>query len=98
VSPDSDLRVPLLAARAGMSVRHVSREFTRLVGTPPGQYVERVRVEAARRLLEAEPVTVGVAARRRGFGTAETMRQAFARRLGIPRRLPEAVRPHCTVH
>jgi transcriptional regulator GlxA family with amidase domain len=83
-SPESDLRVSLLAARAGMSVRHFSREFARLVGTPPGQYVERVRVEAARRLLDTEPVTVGVAARRCGFGTAETMRQAFVRRLGIP--------------
>jgi transcriptional regulator GlxA family with amidase domain len=82
--PEADLRVPLLAAHAGMSVRHFSREFTRLVGMPPGQYVERVRVEAARRLLEAEPVTVGVAARRAGFGSAETMRQAFLRRVGIP--------------
>jgi transcriptional regulator GlxA family with amidase domain len=82
--PAADLRVPVLAARVGMSPRHFSREFTRLVGTPPGDYVERVRIEAARRLLESEPVTVAVAATRAGFGSAETLRRAFLRRVGVP--------------
>ncbi|MHA6797106.1 GlxA family transcriptional regulator [Pseudonocardia bannensis] len=81
--PTSDLRVPVLAARVGMSARHFSREFTRLVGTPPGDYVERVRVEAARGLLESAPVTVTAAATRSGFRSAETMRRAFLRRLGV---------------
>jgi transcriptional regulator GlxA family with amidase domain len=82
--PSADLRVPVLAARVGMSERHFSREFTRALGAPPGDYVERVRVDAARRLLESEPVLVSVAASRAGFGTAETMRRAFLRRLGVP--------------
>jgi transcriptional regulator GlxA family with amidase domain len=82
--PEADLRVPVLAELVGMSPRHFSREFTRQVGMTPGQYVEQVRLETARRLLESEPVTVPVAARRSGFGSAETMRQAFVRRLGIP--------------
>ncbi|HXV92649.1 MAG TPA: helix-turn-helix domain-containing protein [Pseudonocardia sp.] len=50
----------------------------------PAEYVERVRVDAARRLLESESVLVGVAAARCGFGSAETMRRAFLRRLGVP--------------
>jgi transcriptional regulator GlxA family with amidase domain len=82
--PAVDLRVPVLAGRVGMSPRHFSREFTRQVGMTPGQYVEQVRLDTARRLLESEPVTVSVAARRSGFGSAETMRQAFVRRLGVP--------------
>nr|WP_239029174.1 helix-turn-helix domain-containing protein [Pseudonocardia acidicola] len=81
--PAADLRIPVLAARVGMSTRHFSREFTRLVGTPPGDYVERVRVEAARELLESTAVTVSAAATRSGFGSAETMRRAFLRRLGV---------------
>jgi transcriptional regulator GlxA family with amidase domain len=81
--PAADLRVPVLAARVGMSERHFSREFTRALGSPPGDYVEQVRVDAARRLLETEPVLVSVAAARAGFGTAETMRRAFVRRLGV---------------
>ena len=82
--PAADLRVPVLARRCGMSERHFSREFTRLLGCPPGDYVEQVRVDTARRLLESGPVLVGVAAARAGFGSAETMRRAFLRRLGVP--------------
>ncbi|WP_214404050.1 GlxA family transcriptional regulator [Pseudonocardia lacus] len=89
--PAADLRVPVLAARVGMSERHFSREFTRALGTPPGDYVERVRVDAARRLLESEPLLVSVAAARAGFGTAETMRRAFLRRIGVP---PDHYRRH----
>ncbi|GAA1879782.1 GlxA family transcriptional regulator [Pseudonocardia ailaonensis] len=81
--PAADLRVPLLAGRVGMSERHFGREFTRLVGTPPGVYVERVRVEAARGMLEAGDLTVTAVAARCGFGSAETMRRAFLRRLGV---------------
>jgi transcriptional regulator GlxA family with amidase domain len=82
--PTADLRVPVLAARVGMSERHFSREFTRAVGSPPGDYVEQVRVDTARRLLESEPLLVSVAAARSGFGTAESMRRAFRRRVGVP--------------
>jgi transcriptional regulator GlxA family with amidase domain len=82
--PEADLRVPALAAHAGMSERHFSREFTRALGCPPGDYVEQVRVDAARRLLESGPAPVTVVAARTGFGTAETMRRAFLRRLGVP--------------
>jgi transcriptional regulator GlxA family with amidase domain len=81
--PAADLRVPALAARVGMSERHFSREFTRLLGCPPGDYVEKVRVDSARRLLESGPVLVTVAAERSGFGSAETMRRAFLRRIGV---------------
>jgi transcriptional regulator GlxA family with amidase domain len=82
-NPAADLRVPVLAARVGMSERHFSREFTKELGCPPGDYVEQVRVDTARRLLESEPVLVTVAAARAGFGSAETMRRAFLRRLGV---------------
>ncbi|MGE3286031.1 MAG: GlxA family transcriptional regulator [Pseudonocardia sp.] len=82
--PAADLRVPVLAARVGMSERHFSREFTRLLGATPAEYVEQVRVEAARRLLETEQVAVSRVASRCGFGSPETMRRAFLRRLGVP--------------
>ena len=42
-----------------------------------------MRVDEARRLLETEPVLVSVAATRCGFGSAETMRKAFLRRVGV---------------
>src|SRR5690606_28859944 len=50
--PEADLSVPALARRAAMSERHFARCFTAEVGLTPARYVERVRVETARRLLE----------------------------------------------
>ncbi len=82
VDPGADLGVPTLAAAAAMSTRNFTRVFTREVGCPPGRYVEQVRVEAARRLLESSDDTTDVIAERCGFGTAETMRRAFRRSLG----------------
>jgi transcriptional regulator GlxA family with amidase domain len=72
-----------LARRAAMSTRHFTRVFTVEVGEAPGAYVDRVRTEAARRQLEETDDTVNVIAARCGFGTAETMRRNFVRRMGI---------------
>ncbi|HEY9264023.1 MAG TPA: GlxA family transcriptional regulator [Mycobacterium sp.] len=72
-----------LARRAAMSPRHFTRVFTEEVGEAPGAYVERVRTEAARRQLEESDDTMTVIAARCGFGSAETLRRSFVRRLGI---------------
>lgn len=72
-----------LAGRAAMSTRHFTRVFTEEVGEAPGAYVERIRTEAARRQLEQTDDTVVAIATRCGFGTAETMRRNFVRRLGV---------------
>jgi transcriptional regulator GlxA family with amidase domain len=45
--------------------------------------VERARVEAAREMLEASATPVETVADRAGFGSAETMRRAFLRVLGV---------------
>jgi len=82
--PAGDHRVGALAARSAMSARHLTRVFTAEVGEPPGQYVERVRTEAARRALEESRDTVAAVARRCGFGSAETLRRTFVKRLGVP--------------
>ncbi|MBV8181288.1 MAG: DJ-1/PfpI family protein [Mycobacterium sp.] len=72
-----------LARLAAMSPRHFTRVFTGEVGEAPGAYVERVRTEAARRQLEQTDDTVVAIAARCGFGTAETMRRNFIRRIGV---------------
>ena len=82
-APGGDHRLPALAAAAAMSVRHFARVFTAEVGETPGRFVERVRVEAARRELETTDDTLDVVAARCGFGTAETLRRVFQRRLGV---------------
>ena len=88
-APGGDHTVARMAAAAAMSVRHFGRVFTAEVGESPARYVERVRVEAARRELETTADTLEVIAARCGFGTAETLRRSFHRRLGVP---PDAYR------
>lgn len=72
-----------LAGRSGLSARHLQRRFTAEMGVPPAAYVERVRVEAARRALAEGDEPVETLARRLGFGTAETLRRAFHRHVGV---------------
>jgi transcriptional regulator GlxA family with amidase domain len=81
--PGAAHSVSELARRAAMSPRHFTRVFTDEVGEAPGAYVDRIRTEAARRQLEETDDTVTVIAARCGFGTAETMRRNFVRRMGI---------------
>jgi transcriptional regulator GlxA family with amidase domain len=80
--PDGDYRVERLASQVAMSPRHFARVFRAEVGCPPAVYVESARVEVARRMLETTGLPVDDIARAAGFGTAETMRRAFARRVG----------------
>lgn len=77
--PDADLSVGALAREVGMSDRNFARCFRDEVGMTPARYVEQVRVETARRLLEETDDGVAAVARRSGFGTAETMRRTFLR-------------------
>jgi transcriptional regulator GlxA family with amidase domain len=81
--PHEDLAVERLAARVAMSSRHFARVFRAEVGETPAVFVERVRVETARRLLETTGLAVEDVAAAAGFGTVETMRRAFARRVGV---------------
>lgn len=82
-SLDADLSVPALAARVHMSPRNFARAFAREVGMTPAAYVEALRVDHARLRLEASDQKVEAVARDCGFGTVETMRRAFHRRLGV---------------
>lgn len=87
--PGGDLSVPHLAAAVGLSTRHFTRLFREQVGEPPARYVERIRVEAARHVLETDDTGLDEVARRCGFGTAETLRRSFQRRLAMS---PDAYR------
>lgn len=72
-----------LAQRMSMSVRNFERVFTRETGTAPAQYVLQLRVEAARRHLERTDRGLKQVASAAGFGSADVMRRAFVRLLGL---------------
>ncbi|MFJ7996014.1 GlxA family transcriptional regulator [Streptomyces sp. NPDC096310] len=79
--PGDDLSVEALAGRARLSPRHFARAFRSETGTTPGRYVERVRLEHARRLLEESADGVEEISRSCGYGTPEAMRRAFVKAL-----------------
>lgn len=78
-----DLRVEALAARVGMSPRSFARLYATCTGLTPAATVERMRVEAARLLLETTRSAVLQIAHTVGFGDDERMRRAFLRQLGV---------------
>jgi transcriptional regulator GlxA family with amidase domain len=80
---DEDLSVPALARRACMSERNFARAFRDETGMTPAAYVEAARIESARIALESGELPVETIARQAGFGTVETMRRAFRRRVGV---------------
>jgi transcriptional regulator GlxA family with amidase domain len=75
--------VEAMATRAHMSPRHFARAFRAETGVTPARYVERVRLEAARRRLEDGSASIATVASDCGFGTAETMRRVFLRALEV---------------
>lgn len=88
-----DLTVEALARRAAMSPRTLARTFKAETGTTPAAYVEALRVEAARRLLETNDLTVAAIATAVGLRHAETLHRAFRRRVGTT---PDMYRSHFT--
>jgi len=83
------LTVDRLADQAAMSPRHFSRAFTAETGFTPAKAVERLRVEAARALVESSSEPIDHIADAVGFTDAERMRRAFVRAFGQP---PQALR------
>jgi transcriptional regulator GlxA family with amidase domain len=82
LDPARDHTLEAMAKRANFSVRHLSRLFEEHVGMSAGQYVERVRVEAVKVMLESGDEGLATIAKRTGFGSVETMRRAFLRDVG----------------
>jgi transcriptional regulator GlxA family with amidase domain len=81
--PAEDHSAAALANRLGVSVRHVGRLFTRHMDLTPARYVELVRLAAAKALLTGGGAPLSEVATEAGFGSAETMRRAFLRNVGV---------------
>ena len=79
----ADLSVASLAQQAHMSRRNFVRAFRRETGMTPIEYVEAIRVEMARGLLEETNLPLQRVASRSGFANTEGLRRAFVRRLGV---------------
>ncbi|PXW92418.1 AraC family transcriptional regulator with amidase-like domain [Sphaerotilus hippei] len=81
--PQADLRLETLAALVALSPRHLSRAFVRDTGLTPAAFVEQVRLQQARQLLEQTALPLSRVAQRCGFASADVMGRCFRRRLGL---------------
>ncbi|KVC66133.1 AraC family transcriptional regulator [Burkholderia ubonensis] len=83
------LTVEELAETVHLSPRQFSRVFTLETGQSPAKAIERLRLEAARLMIEQSRHPLDVIARETGFRDRRHMREAFVRGFGLP---PQAVR------
>lgn len=79
--PALDHSTSAMASRVGVSPRHLARLFASELDATPAKYVEQVRLEHAKALLDSGH-GVATAARAAGFGSAETLRRTFVARFG----------------
>jgi transcriptional regulator GlxA family with amidase domain len=78
-----DLTVESLAHRIGMSARHFTRVCLRETGMNPGQFVDRMRVEAAQQIIDSSSRGLKEIADACGFKSGDAMRRSFLRVLGV---------------
>jgi transcriptional regulator GlxA family with amidase domain len=78
-----DLTVEKLAERIGMSPRHFTRVCLRETKMNPGQFVDRMRVEAAQQMIDSSNMGLKEIADECGFSSADAMRRTFLRVLGV---------------
>ncbi|MEP9355051.1 GlxA family transcriptional regulator [Xanthobacter sp. KR7-65] len=83
------LTVEELAEAARLSPRQFSRVFRQETGVSPAKAVERLRLEAAKAMLEEGRHALDVVARDTGFADRDRMRRAFLRFFGHP---PQSLR------
>jgi transcriptional regulator GlxA family with amidase domain len=78
----ADLSVNALARRACMSPSHFNRAFKSVFGSAPGEFVETLRINEAKRRLSVPKRTLETIAASVGFSDSQTFQRAFERRLG----------------
>jgi transcriptional regulator GlxA family with amidase domain len=91
-------RLSDLAAYLAVSERTLNRHFRQAVGDAPLTYLQTLRVEVAKRLLEKGGIAVDVVSQRVGYGDLSTFRQLFKRKTGLSpreyqRRFGRSARP-----
>lgn len=78
---EGNLTVEMLAKRASMSPRNFARVFLRESGITPAKYIEKLRLETARRRLEETRLTLDEISSECGVGNADALRRLFLRHM-----------------
>ncbi|MCT8965467.1 GlxA family transcriptional regulator [Pseudomonas veronii] len=80
---DKKIGISLMASRASMSLRHFTRTFQKDVGMCPSEFLERARIDKARRLLSESELPLKSIAFNCGFSTTDQMRISFRKHLSV---------------
>lgn len=78
---EEPLSVESLAEKASMSQRNFARVFLRETGITPAKYIEKLRLETARRRLEETQLTLEEISNECGVGNADALRRLFLRHM-----------------
>lgn len=78
---EEDLGVELLAEKASMSPRNFARVFVKETGLTPAKYIEKIRLETARRRLEETRLTIDEISNECGIGNGDGLRRLFLRHM-----------------
>ena len=84
VRPAHDWTVAELASEAAMSRSAFFARFSRVIGTPPMEYLLIWRMALAKRLLRTRELAIEHVASQVGYGSASTFSTAFTRHVGMP--------------
>ena len=79
---DADLSVEVLARRACMCPSHFSKVFKSILGEPPRDFVQNLRLNEARRRLSKRQKTLRTVSESVGFRTSLSFQEAFERKFG----------------
>jgi transcriptional regulator GlxA family with amidase domain len=80
---EEDLSIEHLAQHSNMSVRNFTRVFLKETGVTPAKFVEKVRVEVARRYLEDSDLSIDQIAEKCGLGGLISLRRTFIRHMNV---------------
>ncbi|MEQ8403440.1 MAG: helix-turn-helix domain-containing protein [Roseitalea porphyridii] len=75
--------VAAMAQRSGMTERGFHRRFKKATGQAPGDYIQTLRIEEAKQLLEASTIAIDEIAAEVGYSEPSSFRSAFRKRVGI---------------
>jgi transcriptional regulator GlxA family with amidase domain len=79
---DADLSVEVLARRACMCPSHFSKVFKSILGEPPRDFVQNLRLNEARRRLLKRQRTLRTVSQSVGFNRSPAFQEAFERKFG----------------
>ena len=81
---EEKLHVPELASLAGYSVTHFSRLFQKIIGCGPGEYITKVKIRQAQRMLRSAGMSVTEISYHLGFSNPNNFARTYRRILGHP--------------